>query len=350
MRRIARQPLIFALLFAASTASWALGTDAGTLITNTATLSFEIDGAAQPIVESASAITRVDERLDVATVSRDGGLVLISSPSRQGVLSFDVTNTGNGDEVFRLVVDTDVDEGGFDPELVQLYIESNGIPGLQSGNGGDLVYVGGTDDPLIGSDETIVVYVELNVPDSLPGADEGSVRLSAVAGTFVQALGVTHPDDTGFPVPGATFPGLGDRSVDVVVGLSHEPRASTVSAVGTLQVDGPIVSMHKTALAVSDGTGGSRVISGAEITYELAVQVVGTGSVGQLVLTDQLPPELAYVPGTLMLDGAELDDDFLPAGQDDAGFDHATDTVSVAIGSMAAGSGLRRVTFRAAVR
>ena len=350
MRSVAARALLGLLLQGAAAVTLAIGTDAGTVITNTATLSFEVDGASQPQVESASVVMRVDERLDVTTVSRDGGLVLVTSPAQAAVASFEVTNTGNGEERFRFSVDTDIDEGGFDPLPAEIYVESNGLAGLQIGAGGDDPYVGGADDPELGSDETIVVHVVTEVPAALGAGAQGAVRLSAVARTIVDATGVDAPDDAGFPAPGADFAGLGDGGVVAVVGRSNALAAGTLSAESLLQVDGPVLSFSKTALSVDDGEGGSRVISGARVVYELAVEVQGSGAVDAVVLNDPLPENIAYEAGSLAIDGVAQDDDFLPAGTDGAGFDGSAGAITVDIGRVLAGAPERRVTFAATVR
>ena len=97
--------------------SFALGTDAGVNIENSATVNFEIGGLAQTPVDSNTTQTLVDELLEVAVVSDDGGPVAVGSPDTDAVLQFSVTNNGNGDEVYRIVADDDVAEGGFNPSL-----------------------------------------------------------------------------------------------------------------------------------------------------------------------------------------------------------------------------------------
>ncbi len=337
------------MLLAASAATHGVGTEAGTMISNTATVTFEIDGAPQPPVESAAAVTRVDERIDVAVVSLDGGLPLMSSAAGEATASFEVANAGNGSEGFRLVVDAHVDEGGFDPLVLQSYVESNGVPGLQVGAAGDTPYAQG-DAPELAANERVVVHVVLRLPDGVGSQAEGIVRLSAVADTIARAYGVDDPEDAGFPAAGAFVAGAGDAGVGAVVGLSHTAGATTISAEATLRVDGPFVQLSKTALAIDDGQGGARVTSGTQITYEIAVEVIGSGSVGDLLLTDPVPDSLEYVPGSLAVDGTPQDDDFLPRDADFAGFNTAGDTVSVRIGDLPAGAAPRRVTFTTRVR
>ena len=125
----------------------ALGTDAGIDIQNTATVNFAINGTAQTPVDSNTVITTVDELIDVVVVDDIGGPVGVSSPDSGAILQFTVTNNGNGSETFRIIADPNITEGGFDPSLNQLYLESNGVPGLQIG--GDTAYVSGTADPVL---------------------------------------------------------------------------------------------------------------------------------------------------------------------------------------------------------
>lgn len=349
MRRKTLTWVVHIMLLAASAATHAIGTEAGTMISNTASVTFEIDGTPQPPVRSAAAVTRVDERIDVAVVSLDGGLPLNPSATGEATVSFEVANIGNGAERFRLYADPHVDEGGFDPVLVQTYVESNGVPGLQVGAAGDTPYAQG-DAPELVPNARVVVHVVVRVPDGTGTQAEGVVRLSAVADTIASAYGVDKPADAGFPAAGAFIAGAGDAGVGAVVGLSHTIGAATISAEATLRMGGPFVQLRKTALAIDDGLGGARVTSGTQITYEIAVEVHGGGSVEDVLLTDLIPESLEYVPGSLAVDGTPQDDDFLPTGADVAGFDAPADTVSVQIGGLTAGAAPRRVTFTTRVR
>ena len=86
----------------------------------------------QTPVSSNTVQTTVDELLDVVVVDDSGGPVAVSVGETGAVLQFTITNNGNGSEVFRIVADDAVNEGGFDPALNQLYLESNALPGLQA--------------------------------------------------------------------------------------------------------------------------------------------------------------------------------------------------------------------------
>lgn len=133
-----------AWMFFGASQAHALGTDAGRQIQSTAQASFDIGSVPQTPV-SSTLQTQVDELIDVTVVDDIGGPVVVASPQGLAILQFTVTNTGNGSEVFRIIAEVAVSEGGFDPSLIQLYLETNGIPGLQVG--GDTAYVSGASDP-----------------------------------------------------------------------------------------------------------------------------------------------------------------------------------------------------------
>ncbi len=326
----------------------ALGTDAGTNIENTATVNFEIGGLPQTPVASNTTQTRVDELLDVVVVNNDGGAVAVGSPDTGAVLQFTVTNNGNGAEVYRIVADADVAEGGFNPTLDQLYLETNGTPGLQVGS--DTAYVPGISDPSINEDESLVVYVVSNIPGGLAQADNGDVELRAVAQTVIDQAGTDDPGAAGWPTPGTSYAGLGDGGGDAVVGSSYDSGSLLLLNTGRYQVSNAVISVTKSVLSIADPFGGSTVVPGSVITYQLVLTVAGTGTADAVVMTDPLPVELAYVANTLIIDAVAEDDDFAPVGVDGSGYNAGAAEIVVDRGSVAGGSPNVVITFDAEVQ
>ena len=333
---------------AATTHVHAIGTDAGASIQNTATVNFEIGGAPQTPVSSNTVVTVVDELIDVVVVDDNGGPVAVSSPETGALLQFTVTNNGNGSEVFRIIADVNVAEGGFDPTLNQLYLETNGLPGLQIG--GDTAYVSGSSDPTLAEDESLVVYVSADIPAGRAQGDDGDVALRAISATIINQTGITDPDDGGWPAPGTSYAGLGDGGGDAVVGSSHDTSNLLVRTTARFEVAAAVVTITKSAVSVLDPFGGTTLVPGSVITYQLDVTVTGTGNAENLVVSDILPAELEYQLNTLQIDGVAEDDDFAPAGTDNSGFDSGTTTVVVDQGVIAGGSPTIVITFDAAIR
>ncbi len=326
----------------------ALGTSAGVSIENTATASFDIAGTPQTPVSSNTTQTLVDELIEVVVVSDNGGAVGVGTPQSSAVLQFTVTNNGNGAEAFRLIADAAVAEGGFDPTVNQLYLESNGVPGLQPG--ADTAYITGSADPLLAEDEVLTVYVEAAIPAGLAQNDAGDIELRAVAVTVFNQAGTDDPGDPAWPLPGTAYAGLGNGGGDAVVGVAHDNTNLVLLADGRFQVSAAVLAVVKTVLQVLDPFGGATVVPGSVITYQLEISVAGTGNADNVALSDVLPVALEYEADSLTIDGVAEDDDFAPAATDTSGYDANLRAVLVNRASLAAGGAPTVVTFAASVR
>lgn len=328
--------------------AFAIGTDAGANIENTATVNFEISGTPQTPVDSNTTQTLVDELIDVVVVDDIGGPVAVGTPESEAILQFSVTNNGNGSEVFRIIADDNVAEGGFDPTLFQLYIESNGIPGLQVG--GDTAYVSGSSDPTLAEDETLTLYVSSNIPGGLGQGDNGDVEVRVISETILNQAGTDDPDAAAWPIPGTSYGGLGDGGSDAVVGSSNDFNNLLIRTTGRYQVSNALITINKSVISVLDPFGNATLVPGSVLTYELTVTVSGSGNADALAITDVIPAELEYQANSLQINAAAEDDDFAPAGTDTSGFDAGTSTVIVDRGTVAGGSPAIVITFDVAIR
>lgn len=296
----------------------AAGTRAGTTISNTATASFD-NGAGPQDVNSNTVDLKVDELLNVTVASNNPADVSTTPGATGQVLSFTVTNTGNGVEAFGL---TSINNGGgddFDPTVTSLVIDDgDGVyePGI------DLVHVPGANDPVLNPDASVTIFVINTTPGGVADGNRGIVALVAAA-------------KTGTGTPGISFAGQGEGGGDAVVGLTGADDQDD----GAFVVSSASVTLAKTSLIV-DPLGGSEPIPGAIITYTLTATVSGSGSVNGLTINDPIPGSTTYVPGSITLGGAALTD----AVDSDAGR-FASGAISVAIGTVAGGN-VRTVTFR----
>ena len=312
-----------ALTLFASSNAYAAGTLAGTDITNIATATYETGGTTVDI-DSNPVIIKVDELLDVTTVSGDPGDVITTNGAQNVVSTFRITNTGNGPETFRLT--PNVVNGGddFDPALVQVVIDSNnnGVydPGV------DTVYVAGTNDPLLAPDQIIRVFVLTNVPATQNNGDRAQVRITAEA-------------TTGTGAPGTSFPGAGQGGGNAVVGST----GADADAGGFLLINAASVALVKTA-TVLDPFGGTTSVPGSIITYTLTATVSGTGTLNNLAINDPIPASSQYVASSMTLAAAALTD----ATDADQGNFNGT-RISVAFGNVPAGQS-RTVTFKVKVQ
>lgn len=300
-----------------STQALAEGVTAGTLIENTAVASYD-DGAGPRTINSNTVTVRVDELLDVTLTSQDPGP--ITTRPGDSVLTFELTNQGNGPEAFRLTANPSVAGNDFDVVVRSIAIDSNG-------NG---VYDEGVDEILtapeatavLAPDTVLTVFVLVTVPVDATDTQTSNVDLTAEA-------------VTGSGAPGRVFAGEGVDGGDAIVGTT----GAIATARGALVVGVANVALIK-SVVLRDPFGGTSAVPGTIATFTIRAEVTGTGTINDLVITDLIPDGTTYAPGTLALDSAPLSD----AEDGDAGSASDTAGIAVDLGDVGAAT-TRSVTF-----
>jgi uncharacterized repeat protein (TIGR01451 family) len=299
--------------------AFAAGTLAGTDILNTAEATY--DTPSGPVTIQSNTVTiKVDELLDVTVASTDPGDITTAPGTTGNIQTYQVTNTGNGSEAFTLTANVANGGDDFNPVLTQIVLDSNGNGVYDPGV--DAVYVAGSNDPVIAPDQSVRVFIITSTPTSVVDGNRADVSLTAVA-------------NTGSGAPGTSFPGAGQGGGNAVVGSTGADGVDN----GFLAVQAASVALVKTA-TITDPFGGNRPVPGAIITYSIAANVTGSGSLANLVITDPIPVGTAYEVGTITLQAAALTD----ATDTDAG-NYNGSRISVAAGTVPAGQS-RTVTFK----
>lgn len=293
------------------------GVTAGTLIENTAVASYD-DGAGSRTINSNTVTVRVDELLDVTLTSLDPSP--ITTRPGDAVLTFELTNQGNGPEAFRLLPNVGVAGNDFDVTVRSVAIDSNG-------NG---VYDDGIDEILaapqttavLAADATLTVFVLVTVPQGVTDGETSDVDLVAEA-------------VTGSGAPGTVFAGAGVDGGDAIVGTT----GALANARGGLIVGVASVELVK-SVVLRDPFGGTSAVPGTIATFTILARVTGSGTITDLVVTDAIPDGTAYAAGSLALDSAALSD----AEDGDAGSASDAAGIAVDLGTVAANTS-QSVTF-----
>ncbi len=301
-------------------AAHAAGVSAGTTIQNTASATYS-NGATTETITSNQVDILVDEVLNVAVASQDAGNVTLNASG--AVLSFEITNTGNGPESFRLTPNAALTGDDFDPSVTLLAYDSNNNGTYDAGV--DATITSGGTTPAIAADDTLLVFVVTGLAGSPGDGDTADVRLTAVAAT-------------GSGTPGTKFAGQGAGGGDAVVGSS----TASDNDDGTLIASIGAVSLVK-SVTIDDQFGGHEAIPGATATYSIVATVNGSGSVSSLVVSDPIPTGTTYKAGSLKLNSTSLTDQT----GDDAG-QAGSSGVSVNLGTMTSGAS-RTITFSVTV-
>lgn len=317
--------------------SWAAGTAAGTTITNFVTLDYVIGSAPSTTETSNTVSILVDEVIEAVLVWQDGTPVQVVSPGSNDALTFLLTNGGNGQEAFSLTRTNGplpLPAGNYTPlngTIGSIFLENGLLAGLQtSGPNADTPYLPGTNDPNLAADAAVFVYVVSDTP-ALPASALGEVLLNADSKT------------AGAPgsVPGTALAGLGTNGGFAVVGHSQ----AQANATGRYLSSNLVMTMSKVVTNVLDPLGGSALMPGAVVTYQITASLSGAGVANNLVITDPVPAETTYVANSIVVNGAAKTD---VTGDDNAEFIGLSNTVSVALGNVAPPA-TTVITFRATV-
>lgn len=304
----------------------ASGTPAGTSVSNVASATYL--GPSGPVsVASAPEQFIVEELVDVSvTLQSVRPLPAFPGASNQ-VLTYRVTNLGNGLESFRLTANSSIPGDDFDPILTDVFLDANGNGVYDVGV--DVAYVPGSNDPSLDGgvpgSESVTVFVLNDMPAGIASGALGENILESSANTLTGA-------------PGLVAAGAGDAGTDAMLGLS----GGIASANGAYQIEQADVVLQKSAL-VTDAYGGSLPIPGSVIRYQIDVFVTGSSVASNVVIRDVVPTYTTYVSSSLALNGVGLTD----AGGDDAG-DYNVSTpgqVTVRMGDLDAASTPQQISF-----
>jgi len=325
---------------------------AGDLISNTATISYEIGGL--PNTSNASTAFTEDRKINFIVADSNGGAAVpVISDMVDAVMQFTVTNTGNDINDFLLTaVNTSPNPYGlpadsFDPlpASIQVFVESGVTPGYQVAedtavfvdellpNIPRIVYVV-ADMPTVATDAVAAIALIAQVAEGGAASIEGAAINAddnshiSPAGVFsngatnmAAGAAVTNPDtlsmETVFNDPAGANPE--DLSTDLVQDIASNGQHADASA---YQVAPPVI-LTKT-VTVIDTLGATDPHPGATLRYQLDVSVAGNTSVSNLVITDPIPTNTTYTDGSILLNGvAQTDADDAPVD-----FSRAVDILS----------------------
>jgi uncharacterized repeat protein (TIGR01451 family) len=298
------------------------GTAAGSNISSQATVTYFI-GQVGRTQSSNIATAYVDEVIDVNVLWQDTDAVLINPGGNSAVLAFKVTNAGNGTESFALSGSSSFVSSGPTVTLVGLYPDANGNglydPGI------DMPYIPGVNDPTLEADKSLSVFVLNSIPSGVSAGDRVSSRLTATS-------------KTGTGAPASIFVAAGDGGTDAIVGNS----SGSATVTGTYLVSDSVLLLNQ-EVQITDHAGGQNPVTGAIITYLVTVTVRGSGTAEKVIITDSIPANTTYQPGTLKLNSVSLSD----AADGDAGDMGGTTpgVVTVGLGDLTMASPAQTISF-----
>ena len=337
-----------ALFLATPLAAHAAGTPSGTTISNSAQLTCSVCGVGG--ISSVPVSFLVDNKVNVTVAENAGAAIGVNAGQLAAVTAFTVTNLGNTVQDYALTP-ANIASGAvlfagtdnFDATACIVRVESGIVPGYDPTD--TAAYI----DELI-PDASRVVYVVCSIPAAQAAGDQAIVSLTAAT------LQGGAPNIQG----GATVATAGTNTagVDIVfadgAGSDDAIQDGKHSARGAYRVGGA-VTLTKTVANIQDPYGcnaapgvapGCKLVPGSILTYRVEMIIAGAGNVTGLVLTDPIPANMTYVPGSIIANGAAKTD-AADADLADFGFT-APNTVTFAPGAVTAPATVW-FTFRATI-
>ena len=279
------------LLLLITVDAWSAGTPAGTEIHNHVEVSYQIGSSSDMIhIENAAHSFVVSEliRSNVSALEPQG--IGAATPSEDVVLSFNITNTGNGQESFLLSTQAGLPEQ-FKPEVTGIWIESNSQPGWQAD---DTLYLPSSGGVSLAADQSETVYIVSDIPKDIADESKSDVALISTASTSGADLQSV----------GGSLAGAGEGGIEAVIaqnGAKHQD--SSHYTVSTVKID-----VDKTIISTADPYGGELSMPGSEVTYKIRVVASGNGAVNDFSIEDAVPESMIYKKNSLKLNGIHLTD------------------------------------------
>ena len=258
-----------------SGAGWLLaqGTAAGTAVNNTAQIAYTVGNVDGNISSNTSTFV-VERVVDVQTAWQDAASVKVAAGDQGRVLTFLVSNEGNGDDNLTLSYEHNT-SSDFVPTGMILYEDTNGNGHYDPGVDANVTGLS------LAADANATIFLVGAIPDDNSTAPGNASREILRATTESNATaGADHPD-----------------AVDVVI------RTGEDNATGIYEIRDYWLESHKTATVHSDD---NATHTGSRVTYTIEFYIGGHAAgktIKQIVLSDTIPSNTSYVPGSLALDG-----------------------------------------------
>ena len=291
----------------------ALGTDAGTPVSNQATVAYDVGGNAQTPIPSDPAgnsdpllgnptVFLVDRRVDFTIAASDGVHTSVAPGDVQAFAAFSLTNDSNA------IMDWDLtllDLTSADPNV-------NGLPDtdvvlinytirVANGDGAGGVPDFGADVDFVdelGEDETVVIYVFADAPLTLVNDDVDNFTLNATAADHATATATPGVLDPLLTQSG----GADDPTIieSVFANLSGEDPSgnATESFSDGFLVDSAALVITKTAAVDSAPFGSQKAIPGAIIEYTITIDnSAGDSDATDVSISDAIDADVTLVLG-----------------------------------------------------
>lgn len=330
-------------------------TAAGTSITNTVSVNFQVGGIAQTASTGSDTFT-VDRKVDVVVAEVGTTTTTVSPGQTAAVTTFTVTNNSNATLDFALTAaqlatgatGAHSNTDSFDTSNVKIYVD-NGDNTFNAATDTLVTYI----DELAGDGAAKTVFVVSDVPLSLATGAVAAITLTATA----EAGGTASSEGAALTATsGANTAGMDTVFADAIGAATGDvARDGKHSAKDDYTILAASLTALKRSKIISDPVNGAsnpKFIPGATIEYCISIaNAAGSATATNITATDVLPTQVTYdsAYGTYLngtVDGSNQcnTDGTLTAGTYNSG----TRTITGTLSDIAAAA-TRTLRFRATI-
>jgi len=294
--------------------AYALGTDAGTDITNSATLSYKAGGVDQPDVTSNTDTFKVDKKIDMVLSTDDSTQVEVTPGQEDRITSYTFKNEGNANQKFKFEVanlpngeEADYNTKKDNDDVNNLEIQCTYTDGSGSSQtaGWDSSFV-----IEIKEDTEASCEVRADIKTAADGGEDGDIMNVELKATAYKDDGSAPEEETtgadtqdsvdivfadGESVANGANSGLGDTAADDNSTKGDTAGDGIEVARSGYIIKTPILSVNKTSCPVSDpvnNTDNPKRIPGAIVRYMFDIKNTGSSDASGVTLKDTLDSNL----------------------------------------------------------
>lgn len=297
------------------------GTEAGTSVTNTASVDYFVGGIDQADIPSNTVTFLVDRRVNFTLVpSSTGDLVPVSPGGNDYWVDFLLTNVSNSDLDFDLglleaALTTPVDGSGNDTAdmgTLDYAISATTV-------------LGGDDDPVRGVNTGIID--ELGSDEAIRIRVWGDAALTLLNGQIAGAELTATAYEAGAPGLGTALDWVTAPTDGVVDNVDVNGNNGVEVSVDGFLVNAADLSVVKGYTIVDGDLGSGLPIPGARLQYEIVVSnAAGASTATNIVVSDLIDSDLTFLTGVTGSDFADIEYDDGSGGVDCTADDGDVDT------------------------
>jgi uncharacterized repeat protein (TIGR01451 family) len=326
---------------------FAAGTDAGSTITNVATVSYTVGTVVQTPIVDDDVIT-VDRKVNLVVTEVGSSTTSVVPGQTEAVTTFTVQNTSNatidiGLSAAQLSGGAAPFAGGndnFDISSLAIWRETNGTAGFQSGVGGDTLLTAGNqylDE--VAEDGIATIYIVGGVDLAQVNDDIAVVSLTGTA----KAPGATGTEGAALTsTAGANTAGMDTVLADAQGTDDASTPDGKHSARDDYKVSAPVLTVSKISWVIEDpinGTTNPKMIPGATIGYCITVSnATGGASATSVSISDPVPGQVLYTASSAQVVSSGPSGSPATCSGTGAGGSYAGTTVTGALGTVTSGS------------